>query len=91
MKAEAMPSLVVMAIRKRLKPLLVSSGMTVVGTLPLLFARRRRRLHADHFLRRLLGDSGSLASTFLVLPALAVAFPGAFRALRFANEERRIP
>jgi multidrug efflux pump subunit AcrB len=89
--AEAMPSLVVMAIRKRLKPLLVSSGMTVVGTLPLLFAG-----DGGVFMRTISfvvfwGILGSLASTFFVLPALAVAFPGAFRAIRFANNERRIP
>jgi multidrug efflux pump subunit AcrB len=88
----AMRSLVILAIRKRLKPLLISSGMTIVGTLPLLFAGGS----GGAFMRTIAfvvfwGILGSLASTFLVLPALAVNFPGAFKSLRFENFERSIP
>ena len=90
--AGAMRPLVVMAIRKRLKPLLTSSGMTVLGTLPLLFAAG----DGGAFMRTISfvvfwGILGSLASTFLMLPALAVAFPGAFRAIRFEPNERSHP
>ena len=89
--AGAMTSLVVMAIRRRLKPLFVSSGMTVIGTLPLLFAGGG----GGAFMRNISfvvfwGIIGSLASTFLVLPALAAAFPGAFRSLRFEKRQRSL-
>ncbi len=80
---------VIMAIRKRLRPLLVSSGMTVVGTLPLLFAYGG----GGDFMRSIAfvvfwGILGSLASTFLLLPALAAAFPRAFKSFRIAATER---
>ena len=66
--------------------------MTVLGTLPLLFAAG----DGGAFMRTISfvvfwGIIGSLASTFLVLPALAVAFPGAFRAIRFEPTERSHP
>jgi multidrug efflux pump subunit AcrB len=87
--ARDMRPLVAMAIRKRLRPLLVSSVMTVVGTLPLLFAGGSD----GEFMRSISfvvfwGIPGSLASTFLLLPALACAFPGAFRVLSFENSQR---
>jgi multidrug efflux pump subunit AcrB len=88
----SMRGLVIMAIRKRLKPLLISSGMTLVGTLPLLFAGGS----GGAFMRTISfvvfwGIIGSLVSTFLVLPALSVSFPGAFKALRFGTRERSAP
>jgi len=81
-----------MAVRKRLKALLISSGMTLVGTLPLLFARGSGGV----FMRTISfvvfwGIIGSLASTFFFLPALSVSFPGAFKALRFGARERSLP
>jgi multidrug efflux pump subunit AcrB len=87
----SMRGLVVMAIRKRLKPLLISSGMTLVGTLPLLFAGGS----GGAFMRAISfvvfwGILGSLASTFLVLPALSVSFPGAFKALRFGIRDKSV-
>jgi Cu/Ag efflux pump CusA len=82
--AAAMRPIVVRAIRKRLKPLLISSGMTVIGTLPLLFSGGT----GGTLMRTIAfvvfwGIIGSLASTFLVFPALAVTFPGAFKVHRF--------
>jgi multidrug efflux pump subunit AcrB len=89
--AHTMRGLVVMAVRRRLKALLISCGMTLVGTLPLLFSGGS----SGDFMRTISfvvfwGILGSLASTFFVLPALAVSFPGAFRALRFDTRDRRV-
>ena len=64
------------AIRGRLRPLLITSVATIAGTVPLLFARSQ----GTGFLSALAfvvfwGMLGSLASTILVVPALASAAP----------------
>ena len=80
---------VIMAIRKRLRPLLVSSGMTVVGTLPLLFAYGGGGdFMAIDRLRGLSGHSRLARLDVLLLPALAAAFPRAFKSFRIAATER---
>jgi Cu/Ag efflux pump CusA len=84
-----MRGIVVTAIRKRLQPLLISSGMTIIGTMPLLFAGGS----GGDFMRTISfvvfwGVFGSLASTFLFLPAIAVRYPGAFISPSFSTAER---
>jgi HAE1 family hydrophobic/amphiphilic exporter-1 len=69
------------AIRGRIRPLLITSVATIAGTIPLLFARSQ----GAGFLSALAfvvfwGMLGSLASTILIVPALAAAAPRLFAA-----------
>ena len=79
MGAERMRSALHGAIRGRIRPLLITSVATIAGTVPLLFARSQ----GAGFLSALAfvvfwGMLGSLASTILIVPALAAAAPGLF-------------
>jgi HAE1 family hydrophobic/amphiphilic exporter-1 len=65
------------AVRKRIRPLLITSMATVLGTVPLLFSRAR----GGTFMTSLAfvvfwGILGSLVSTLVVVPAMARFFPG---------------
>ncbi len=72
--------LIFMAIENRLKPLLLTSGTTVLGTLPLLFNNpgNFNFLNALSFIM-LLGVSGSLFASLVFLPGLAKIWPKGFK------------
>jgi HAE1 family hydrophobic/amphiphilic exporter-1 len=67
---------IVFAIRKRLKPLLLTSGTTVLGTLPLLLIKSSgSQLLTPIAFVVFWGITGSLLSTIFLLPAVVKAFP----------------
>ncbi len=68
--------LIIMAIERRLKPLLLTSGTTILGTLPLMFNNigNFNFLNALSFIM-LFGVSGSLFASLIFLPALVKIWP----------------
>jgi HAE1 family hydrophobic/amphiphilic exporter-1 len=70
------------ALRLRASPLFITAVLTILGSLPLLFAGGGDGFMRELSLVILLGVAGALVSTLFILPAVVSAFPGAFRPRR---------
>jgi HAE1 family hydrophobic/amphiphilic exporter-1 len=75
-RAAAIRAAAIRAVRKRIRPLLITSGATILGTLPLVFSGAV----GEGFMTALAfvvfwGILGSLVSTLVIVPALARVFP----------------